>query len=232
LSVLRLNITVEGQTEEGFVKRVLAPHLGHMNIAAVARRTLTGWKDNRSYRGGWRRSKGWEYVARDVRHWMLEDDNPEAWFTTMFDLYALPIDTPGLAGSPSAGEAKAKGIEEAIRGSLHHPRFIPYIQLHEFEALILSDPRKLDWEFLEHSEAIGKLISLVEEYDDKPEAINDGKETAPSKRIISAIPEYDGAKAIVGPSIAEKIGLGTMRRKCPHFDAWLSSLEKLSPIPP
>jgi hypothetical protein len=57
--------------------------------------------------------------------------------------------------------------------------------------------------------------------------INDGEETAPSKRIGKEIPDYLGAKPTAGPIIAGKIGLETMRMKCPHFNEWLTKLENL-----
>ena len=41
-------------------------------------------------------------------------------------------------------------------------------------------------------------------------------------------PDYDGAKSTAGPIIAGQIGLGVIRAKCPHFNAWLGRLEGLS----
>jgi hypothetical protein len=60
------------------------------------------------------------------------------------------------------------------------------------------------------------------------EHINDGFETAPSKRIIDLIPEYYGRKVSAGPDIAEYIGLSVIRAKCPHIDGWLKALHDLS----
>ena len=59
------------------------------------------------------------------------------------------------------------------------------------------------------------------------EHINDGKKTAPSKRIIDVLPAYEGRKASAGPDIAEWIGMSVLRKKCPHFDAWVNRLENL-----
>lgn len=95
---VRLHITAEGQTEERFVKEVLAPYLGEQGIWADARCVLTS-KDKRAhceYRGGWRRGNAYSTVKKDIAAWMKEDKNPDARFTTMFDLYALPEDFPGL----------------------------------------------------------------------------------------------------------------------------------------
>jgi hypothetical protein len=54
---------------------------------------------------------------------------------------------------------------------------------------------------------------------------NDHPDTAPSKRLLREIPEYD--KANSGVIVAEQIGLGKMRRRCPHFNDWLTKLERL-----
>jgi len=58
--------------------------------------------------------------------------------------------------------------------------------------------------------------------------IDDGAHTAPSKRIIAVLPDYEGAKPVIGPQVAALIGLDTIRAKCPHFAAWLSRLEQLA----
>lgn len=58
--------------------------------------------------------------------------------------------------------------------------------------------------------------------------IDDGRTTAPSKRIIQKIPIYQGAKTSAAPLIAEKIGLTKIREKCPHFDEWMTRLEGLT----
>ena len=61
-----------------------------------------------------------------------------------------------------------------------------------------------------------------------PELINDREDTAPSRRIIGAIPEYGGMKASAGPIVAERIGLPTLRLRCEHFGQWLGRLEGLA----
>jgi hypothetical protein len=128
-------------------------------------------------------------------------------------------------------------LEEALGKDFDHPRFVPYIQLHEFEALLLADPSKFDWEFIEHDAAIRRLQALAASVA-TPELIDDGEHTAPSKRIIAEIPEYAGRKASAGPLIASKIGLPVLRQKCPHFDDWLRRIETLAglsaaePLPP
>ena len=191
LMSIRLHITAEGQTEERFVKEILAPFLGEQNVWADARCALTS-KNNRlgtEYRGGWRRAGAYATVKRDISAWMKEDRNPDACFTTMFDLYALPKDFPGYdkAYGKSDPYQRVAALEEAffvdISKEFNETRFIPYIQLHEFEALILADPKQLDWEFLEHDPAIARLVNMIAEEGGNPELIDDGEHSAPSKRI-------------------------------------------------
>jgi len=91
--MIRLHIIVEGQTEEAFVKRVLRDYLGHFNIVTDVRCVETSRGSLRIYRGG---MIDYGRVRRDVIRWMKEDRNRDACFTTMFDLFRLPRDFPGL----------------------------------------------------------------------------------------------------------------------------------------
>jgi hypothetical protein len=149
----------------------------------------------------------------------------------MFDLYALPEDFPGFQNSRNISdpENRVKSIENALSADINYQRFVPYIQLHEFEALILADPQKLESEFPEHDKAIKNLVEMVKD-EDSPEYIDDGEETAPSKRIIKEIPEYEGMKVSAGPIVVEKIGLANLRQKCHHFNQWLARIESLSTL--
>ncbi|HEY9419923.1 MAG TPA: DUF4276 family protein, partial [Thermoanaerobaculia bacterium] len=70
-------------------------------------------------------------------------------------------------------------------------------------------------------------LTVIAKSYDTPELIDDGQDSAPSKRIIAEIPDYKDAKTVVGPQVAELIGLNVIRSKCPHFAAWLARLEKL-----
>jgi hypothetical protein len=73
------------------------------------------------------------------------------------------------------------------------------------------------------------LNAVAQEYA-TPELIDDGPHSAPSKRVIAQFPDYEDAKPAVGSQVAELIGLDVIRRKCPHFDAWLARLEKLQTL--
>jgi hypothetical protein len=126
--------------------------------------------------------------------------------------------------------ARIAFLERAFAADVAHPRFIPYLQLHEFEALLLSDPQKLDWEFIDRSGPIARLVALASSFQ-SPELIDDGPATSPSWRIIQEIPEYGPRKASAGPLVAGKIGLPVLRQKCPHFGEWLGRLESLASQP-
>lgn len=223
--MIRLHFIVEGQTEETFVNRVLADHLGNFGISVDVRCVETSRRRARIYRGGLRE---YQRVRRDLTLWMKEDQNKDAYFTSMFDLYALPEDFPLYHESKkfTSPYDRVSKLEQAFREDMQHYRFTPYIQLHEFEALLLSDRPKFDWEFIDHDKAIQNLIALTATFE-SPELINDGPHTAPSKRIINEIPEYLGRKSSSGPIIADKIGITHIRSKCPHFESWLSQIEAL-----
>jgi hypothetical protein len=218
----RLNLIVEGQTEETFVKLLLAPHLGARSVWCQARCVMT----SRKQRGG---MTSYALARRDIQLWIKEDKNDDAVFSTMFDLYALPNDFPDYAKAKRLADPfeQVKILEKALKDDIDDRRFIPYLQLHEFEALILADPGKLDWEFINHTGPIAELTQIAAAFR-SPEHINDGKDTAPSKRIIQEIPEYAKMKASAGPLVADKIGLPAIREKCAHFNGWLTSLEALA----
>ena len=227
--MIRLHCVVEGQTEEAFVNSVLADHLGWVNVFANVRCVETSRQPARIFRGGGRH---YEKIKKDLVLWMKEDQQPEAFFTTMFDVYGLPGDFPGLNSphQPTAPYQRVAFLEREFADDIAHRQFIPYLQLHEFEALLLADPAKFAARFIEHTTGIQALIEECARYS-SPELIDDGETTAPSKRIIDRIADYKGSKHSAGPLIAKQIGLPTIRQKCPHFDGWLVKLESLSQRP-
>ncbi|MFM6189641.1 DUF4276 family protein [Planktothrix sp.] len=226
--MIRLHIIAEGPTEEKFVKTILTEHLGYFNISTDVHCITTKRTRTEQVRGG---LPSYQNIKKDIILWLKEDKHPEARFTTMCDLYALPNDFPKFEDAQKISDPyqKIQYLENALFDDIHDSRFIAYIQLHEFEALILSDPIKLEERFPDYQSKVQELVSLCESFE-SPELINDGKLTAPSKRIIQAIPRYKGAKASVAPLMAQKIGLETIRKKCPHFNQWIERLENLSQL--
>lgn len=222
---LRLNFIVEGQTEERFVNTVLRDHFAVQSIVAVAH-CVTTRRDRRAhhikYRGG---LTTYRHARDDIRRWVLEDKSGSARFTTMFDLYRLPNDFPGYADGARASDPydRVTILEAALSEDIGDRRFIPYIQLHEFEALLFSDAAKLNTQFPEYPDEIHRLAATASTIG-SPELVDDGPTTAPSKRIVAAIPEYESRKASAGPIVAAKIGLPVLQSKCRHFREWLERL--------
>ena len=100
--------------------------------------------------------------------------------------------------------------------------YIPYIQLHEFEALAFSSANSFEILF-EDNEMNYKGIREVIDSFPNPEDINDSPETAPSKRMQKLIPGYN--KVAYGISLIEYTGLSVILQKCPHFREWIEKLK-------
>ena len=168
-------------------------------------------------------------VKRDLGHWLAEDRT--AYLTTMFDLYRLPADFPGFVEARRLADPyqKVRYIEATLAEDIADPRFIPHVQLHEFEGLLFSEVGQIDavLHTLGAPSRIKDLAKIRAGFD-SPEEINDGEDTAPSKRIVTFYPSYD--KVVLGSLIAEQIGLAKMRAECRHFDAWMATLENLTPL--
>jgi hypothetical protein len=225
----RVNVIVEGQTEEAFVKNVLAPHLQPRQI--YLRPLLTPLKRGarkRKLRGG---IAGSFASAQRFVHRKLTDDT-EAYTTTMFDYYGLPIDFPGMDHAdlppPARWQERVAFLEEQFSEALSDSqRFIPYVQTHEFEALLFSDAEVIDRTLSILQQASGQLNELrgIVAACGEPEAIDDSPETAPSKRLKQLYPSYD--KVLFGELITEEIGIETLCSQCPHFANWIEQLRRL-----
>jgi len=215
---MKLNITTEGETELKFVKNTLAVYLSRFNIDVFGRSVQT----STGFRGG---MTTYDKAKRDIRAWLSQNASGEWKFTTMFDLYGLPKDFPGYedALKKNAPYEKVRVLEEAFGKDIDDYRFIPYIQLHEFEALIFAAPDKLTLEFPDKEVAIQNLVELSR--GGNPELIDDHPDTAPSKRIIKEIKAYEKNKSTSGPNVVESIGILNLKEKCRHFGEWVTKLE-------
>ena len=223
--MIRLHVVAEGQTEEAFVNALLADHFGVLDVSVDVRCVQTSRSKRKIHRGG---LLDYRQAKKDLSLWMSEDRRADAFFTTMFDVYALPDDFPGFAEAAREVDPhrRVQVMEASFADDMAHPRFVPYLQLHEFEALLLSDPACFRARFHEREQGIKNLISVCAGFP-SPELIDDGPLTSPSKRIIQEIPEYGGAKRSAGPVLAARIGLAGIRRRCAHFSAWLDKLERI-----
>ena len=146
--MIRLNIVVEGQTEETFVRDVLSDHLAMHNVVAVARCVETGRKHGKVYRGG---LFNYAKARRDILCWMKEDSSLDTRFTTMFDLYHLPKTFPGYGKAVAKSDVyrRVELLENFMEEDIadERKRFIPYIQLHEFEAILFVEPQSFATQF-------------------------------------------------------------------------------------
>ena len=224
----RLLVHVEGETEENFVNQVLVLNLYRCGFSKVSAR-LIGRGRQRDRRGG---IQAWTVVRRDIVNHLRED--PTGISTTMVDYYGMP--QTGPRAWPGRFQANnlpcpdnAKAVENALASDIRRQmgenfnpdRFVPYVMMHEFEAMLFSHCKRF---------AIGigepKLASKFQAIRNKfasPEEIDDSPETAPSKRIESLVPGYQ--KPFLGTLGSLEIGLAVIRSACPHFHSWLERLE-------
>ncbi len=216
----RVLALVEGQTEEKFIKGIVAPALIARNVSIIA--TTPGRKRSQ---GGVRL---WGGIRVELLRYLKEDTNRYA--TTMFDYYGMPIDWPGrdLARhqahrqkATTVESAMLEDISEAMGSTFNRKRFIPYIQMHEFEALLFSAPSILG-KVISEQDIACDLQGIADSFQ-TPEEIDDGSRSAPSKRILQLSQQYQ--KVLHGSIAAWQIGLPFMRQKCPHFGEWLEKLE-------
>lgn len=224
-----INFIVEGSTEETFVNDVLVKHFAQINKYVSARKIRTGWDrlNNKPAKGGLLK-----YIKfkNDVSRWIQSDrGRANTFYTSFIDLYAFPTDAQSPY-SPAIQQIadpyqKIQALESAIGQDINNQSFIPYVQLHEFEALLFVDPDRLIGMYPEGQTAIRRLKGNIG--NTAPEEINESPQSAPSKRIIQFLPEYEGQKSQVGPLVADDIGISELRNKCPHFNEWITKLENL-----
>lgn len=234
-NIIRVNIIVEGYTEEIFVrdmlKEPLALHGIYVNARSVqvSRRPIRGTKYSKHGKQFKIRRGGlldFDKAKEDINRWISEDR--DAYLTTMFDLYALPENFPEYEDAKRHRNPykRVEVLEDAFKAEINNDHFIPYIQLHEFEGLLFSDIRAMD-EVLSpyHGSNLSKLAAIRDSFE-SPEEINDGEETAPSKRLLSIYESYE--KPTDGSRIAKRTGIEVMRRECRHFNQWMIRLEELA----
>lgn len=218
----RINVVAEGQSEMFFVKGPLNQYFaGSLCLDSRCVLTSRAARTNYEYRGG---LTSYQQAKDDIVSWLKQD--PSAYVTTMFDFFRLPDSFPGYQKAISCVDhlERVRILEEMMKADVDSSRFIPYIQLHEFEALLFSDIRVLKDDYLspDETKSLDKLYAATK--DIPPEDINHGSTTAPSKRLLSAV----GYRKGEAPSEwLSAIGIQTIRAKCPHFSSWLNELQSL-----
>lgn len=220
--MVRVHVICEGQTEEIFVNEVLARGLRERAIHLLP--ALVG---KPGHKGGALTS---QRLVVDIRTRLLGDTT--AYCTTLFDYYRLPKGFPGreeaLREQSTRDKARCicSGLTDFLGQSLGEDavrRFVPYVQMHEFEGILFSSPVALATGICQPQLVSG--LQNIRKLFVTPEDINDGAETAPSKRISKLYPAYD--KPLYGSLAAMEMGLDVIRKECPLFNEWVSTLEAL-----
>jgi len=222
-------IVVEGLTEQTFVRDVLAPHMAQEKI--YMNPVLIG---KPGHKGGDIR---FERAKNDIGNFLRQ--RGDTYISTMFDYFRIDSNWPGreevrrqvFNGTALTASYKAEIIETAMHDEIvksfsgydSENRFIPYIEMHEFEALLFSDAgilaEKIEIE-------VSEIRKIIEGFDN-PEEINDNPEKAPSKRLGALTNGY--RKVAMGKTVSETIGIQAIRSQCPHFNSWLTKLSEMMP---
>ena len=221
-SPVTVAVICEGFTEQTFIREVLAPSLWSRNI--FLEYPLLG---RPGHKGG---NVEFKRALSDIGIFLKQ--RPDIFVSTMFDLYGMDSDWPGVSElhKGMAPSHKAELVEARTVASVKdnlplldiERRFIPYVAVHEFEALLFSDPAILASHLGVKPVTVERILQECRE----PEAINDNPNTAPCKRIEALTPGF--RKTVKGRAIAVEIGVNTMREKCPHFNFWINRLEALA----
>ncbi|MDE6023003.1 MAG: DUF4276 family protein [Muribaculaceae bacterium] len=208
----RLYIVVEGQTEEEFVKDLMAPYFQDRGIYVYPMIIHT----SKGHKGGF---VNYSHLKNDINK-LLKSQGEDIVVTTFVDFFRCPElpEAEKWEKIPNHNYQVVE-MEKAISRDIDDRRFFPYIQLHEFEAVLFSSNNGFQKYFDEEYALL--LQGIVDSYDN-PEDINSSPEGAPSKRLIKIIPEYD--KVMYGNIIALEIGITTILEKCPRFRDWVNTL--------
>ena len=211
-----LNIIVEGPTETEFVTQCLRPYFnnkGFFNIRPIGIETSPGFKG-----GDVRYSRYKKHIQTILR------GQEDLLVTSLIDFYRLRNDFPKFDEAQKIQNnivQKVDFLEQACFEDINDHRFIPYIQLHEFEGLLFT---KIDGfnDFPDLApNSRQELEQIIHDFPN-PELINEGATTAPSKRLLRLIPDYQ--KPFHGNYIALTNGLDAIFEKCPRFNAWIETL--------
>lgn len=216
-------ILVEGQTEERFVKLVLSDYFFQRDICLIPRIIETKEvKSGPNFKGG---INSYQKIKKDLLK--LLADSSAGIVTTMIDYYGLPRDFPSFNDKGNC-YSKVKSAEESFARDISNPKFVPYLQLHEFEGILFSAPKAIS-STMDTSGKSDFFVQRIRDQVSSPEEINDGPDTHPSKRILKLFPNYN--KPFQGELISSRIGMDKILSDCPHFNSWVARIiEKSSKI--
>ena len=218
-------VFAEGPTEEKFIKQLVAPALRHLEVF-IKPQTLN---TSHSAKGGAVTFDRLKFNARNTLR-----QHPNAVLSTFLDLYALGTDFPAFKEAKTKPDVYSRvicleqGMNQAIAAYVQcrPERFMPHIQPYEFEGLLFFDVQALSAVEPTWTTSI-PMLAKIRASVDTPEHINDGYETAPSRRLESLLhPKYK--KTMHGPRAAERISLEVIEKECRHFKTWMDALRSLA----
>ena len=212
---------VEGTTEQIFIRDILAPYLYQKEIY------ITPFIVHKhGQKGG---DVKFSRVKNDIEKHLKQ--RRDTYLTLFIDYYGIKPDWPGVSEAKRVknpkekaalvNQATVKKVEELWPKYNQSRRFIPYIAMHEFEALLFNNSTILAQKLDVEKSSVDLILSECGE----PENIDDSPHTAPSKRLEKLSLRFK--KTTTGIAIAKKIGLPTIREKCPIFNEWLTKIEQL-----
>lgn len=222
----RVCVVCEGQTEEEFVRGVLAPAFYDHGLNLIPEMIET----SPGHKGG---ALQYDRVKRHLRNTLRQNSAPTV--TTLFDLYRLDSRFPGFdlareqvdLGRRLAILTQALHADVIAEAGCQPVRFIPYIQPYEFEALLFSDLPTLVSMEPAWKAALDPLIA-ARNAAPSPEHINDRPETKPAAHLERNLSNPGYRKRLHGPDAAEKIGLEKIQAECAFFAAWLAKIRALA----
>jgi hypothetical protein len=210
-------ILCEGQSEEEFVNAILRPYFFRFKIYDVRPILMPTSKHQK---GGDVKFDRLKYNAE-----ILLKREKDIIVTTFIDFFKLKTDFPLYNESLKITDkiSRVKFLENAMQETIRNERFIPYIQLHEFEGLLFASNKGFNSlpDLNAKNREILKEATIEKE---NPELLNDGFETAPSKRLEKLILGFDKNKPFYGGIIAEENGIEIVLQRCKRFNFWIQSL--------
>ena len=216
-------LIVEGYTELAFVREVLGPYMAQRGL--YFRPTLIG---SIGRKGG---DVRFERVKPQIK--LALKQRGDTLVGTLFDYYGLKrwpmLDEVRTMPNHDSKvicetlvEAAIIEIEQELPSIPVRKRFVPFLAVHEFEAFLFSDPQTLS---VSSGIPLEKICNALAECGNSPERIDNGAETAPSKRLEAWTNRQYG-KTTTGIAVAERIGIEAMRSACPNFDLWIRRLQE------
>src|SRR5207244_840429 len=142
----------------------LRPYLAGFGVQVMgAVLAASGRRHRQVSRGGGER---YQPMRNDLGRLLLQDAHADGRFTTMFDLYALYNGFPGWDEAEKQRHIpheRVLTLERAFAADVGDSRFIPHIQLYEFETILLCEPGHLALVYENAGDGIAALRAAVAE---------------------------------------------------------------------